>query len=124
MPIIHSTDARRTETPNGVMTTFASPTQGGTAIAMWRVDGVPASVGPDHTFDADQIWTIVDGALTVDLDGESHALAPGDTIVMPAGVRRQVHAGAERGFAAIVAAPGDAKASAGGSEPVLPGWIA
>lgn len=124
MPVIRHADSRRSTTPNGTMTTFASPTQGGTALSMWRVDAVPASVGPLHTFDTELIWTITGGIATVDLDGEKHTLAPGDTVVLPAGVPRQMHADAEAGFTAVVAAKAGARAGSEGGESVLPAWIA
>lgn len=36
----------------------------------------PGATGPPHTFDAEQVWTV--------LDGEALALSPGDTVVLPA----------------------------------------
>lgn len=123
MPVIRHADSRRTTTPNGTMTTFASPTQGATALSMWRVDAVPGSVGPLHAFDTELIWTITGGVATVDLDGEKHTLTAGDTVVLPAGVARQMHADAEAGFTAVVAATGGAIVSAQGREPLVPDWI-
>lgn len=38
MSVVLSADSRRTETPNGFMTTLASPTQGQAGQAVWRVD--------------------------------------------------------------------------------------
>ena len=41
MPVIRHADSRRTETPTAVMTTLASPSQGGAGQAVWRVDMRP-----------------------------------------------------------------------------------
>jgi quercetin dioxygenase-like cupin family protein len=90
MPVIPSAEARRTETPNAVMTTLASPTQGAAGRAVWRVDMRAGQAGPEHAFDAEQVWTVIEGAATVELDGATHALAAGDTVVMPAGATRRV----------------------------------
>jgi len=123
MPVIHHTESRRTETPNAVMTTLASPTLGGAGMALWRVDMRPGATGPLHTFDAEQVWTVLDGGATLELDGEKHVLVPGDTVVMPAEVPRRVQADPEVGFAAMVAAPPGAAASApGGTEKSVPAW--
>ncbi|MFB4307213.1 cupin domain-containing protein [Actinomadura sp. GTD37] len=104
MTLVRAAASRRTETPNGVMTTFATPTQGGTeGIAVWRVDMTPGRTGPLHAFDTEQVWTFLDGAATVDLDGRELAAGPGDTVVLPAGLPRQMTAG-DSGFAAVVAA--------------------
>ncbi|MFF7250792.1 cupin domain-containing protein [Embleya sp. NPDC008237] len=110
MPVIRSADTRITTTPNGVMTTYASPTQGGTSAALWRVDMTPAHSTPYHAFEAEQIWTILTGSLTADLNGEKLTATTGDTVIFPADLPRQVHAHAETGFTAIVTAPAGARA--------------
>jgi quercetin dioxygenase-like cupin family protein len=124
MSVVRHADSRRTTTPNATMTTFASPTQGASGLAVWRVEMAPAASGPLHTFDVEQVWTVLDGAATVELDGETHAVAPGDTVVMPAEQPRRVHADPDAGFVAVVAAPAGARATTPGADPVLPPWIA
>jgi quercetin dioxygenase-like cupin family protein len=104
MTLVRDAESRRTETPNGVMTTFATPTQGGTeGIAVWRVDMAPGRTGPLHAFDTEQVWTFLDGAATVDLDGRTLEAGPGDTLVLPADLPRQMTTG-DSGFTAVVAA--------------------
>ncbi|WP_433663531.1 cupin domain-containing protein [Nocardia sp. CA-128927] len=100
------------------------PTQGGTALALWRVE-VPADrTGPVHFIDTEQIWTIVAGRLTIDLDGTKLTAAEGDTVILPADVLRQVSTD-DAGFTAIVAAQAGAKAGVPGSDTmVVPPWIA
>ncbi|WP_067865335.1 cupin domain-containing protein [Nocardia shimofusensis] len=124
MTVVRHTETRRTETPGGVMTTLASPTQGGASTALWRVEVPPHTSGPLHEFDVEQIWTVLTGSLAVDLDGSSHDAAEGDTVVLPAGVRRQISSGPE-GYSAIVTAPAGAQARTPESDsPVVPRWIA
>src|SRR5688500_14151626 len=104
MTLVRNADGRRTETPNGTMTTFATPTQGGTAgLAVWRVDMLPGRTGPRHAFDTEQVWTFLDGAATVDVGGRTERVGPGDTLVLPADVARQMTTGADTGFTAVVA---------------------
>lgn len=136
MPVIHNADTRRTETPNAVMTTFASPTQGESELSMWRVDMPPGAEGPLHAFDVQQVWTVLDGGATVMLGNESVRASTGDTIVMSKNVPRQVRADAGKGFTAVVAAPAGGMAyNPGGVTPegacamaprdadrVLPAW--
>lgn len=135
MPIIRATDSRRTETPNGVMTTLASPTQGGTRQSVWRVEMAPAASGPEHAFDTDQIWTVVDGGARIDLDGETVTVASGDTVIIPADAQRQVFADTD-GFTAIVCAPANTRVYRTGpavgvpmhatldGDKILPDWVA
>lgn len=104
MTLIRNAETRRTDTPNGTMTTLATPTQGGTGgIAVWRVDMLPGRTGPLHAFDTEQVWMFLDGAATIDLDGRKLEAAPGDTVVLPADAPRQMTTG-DTGFTAVVAA--------------------
>lgn len=125
MGVIRHADSRRTETPNAVMTTLASPTQGGAGRALWRVDMRPGQAGPPHVFDAEQVWTVLEGGATVELDGKPLAIVPGDTVVMPAGVPRRVLADPQTGLAAIVTAPAGARArTPDGTDHGVPPWVA
>lgn len=125
MPVIRRAESRRTETPSGVATTLASPTQGGTTQALWRVDMHPGAAGPQHTFDTDQVWTVLNGGAVIELDGATLTVEPGDTIIMPATAPRQVIADQSAGFAAIVTAPAGARAfMLDGTDRGVPDWIA
>ncbi|RKT18201.1 quercetin dioxygenase-like cupin family protein [Streptomyces sp. 1114.5] len=101
MPVIHRSEARRTETPNAVMTTLGSPTQGTTTLAMWQVEMRPHAQGPLHAMDAEQIWTLLTGSATVALAGETLTLSAGDTLVLPADAARRI--ATTEGFTAVVA---------------------
>jgi len=124
MTLISHADARRTETPNAVMTTLASPTLGGAERSIWRVDMDPGSAGPAHIFDVEQVWTVLSGSATIELAAQSITAGPGDTVVMPAAVVRQVHADPRAGFSAIVTATAGARASLpDGTNHGVPPWI-
>jgi quercetin dioxygenase-like cupin family protein len=91
--VIRATERRRSETPAGVMTTRASPTLGASAgLSMWEVDMTENASGPLHVFDSEQIWTVLDGELSVVIGGQTENLASGDTVVIPEGLERQVTA--------------------------------
>ncbi|MFB4276516.1 MULTISPECIES: cupin domain-containing protein [unclassified Nonomuraea] len=107
------------------MTTFASPTQGGASRALWRVDARPGAEGPVHDFDSEQVWSWVAGAATVELGGETYAVAAGDTVVMPARTVRRVLADPGTGYTAVVTAAAGARAFApDGADYGVPPWIA
>jgi quercetin dioxygenase-like cupin family protein len=122
---VRATERRRTETPNATMTTLASPSLGGSdGLSLWEVEMEAGAAGPLHTFDSEQLWTALEGELTIDLDGASTELAVGDTIVIPAGVERQVHA--RTAARLIVCGRGDAIVTVPGEEAPrgTPPWIA
>jgi quercetin dioxygenase-like cupin family protein len=132
--VIRRADARRVETPNAVMTTLASPSQGGAATSVWRVDMHAGQAGPLHAIDADQVWTVLSGDARVRLGEDEFVVAEGDTMVLPANAPRRVTSGGG-GFAAIVTAPStmlalaldDARPGAACAVPVgdrlQPAWV-
>jgi quercetin dioxygenase-like cupin family protein len=142
MRVIRSAETRRTETPNAVMTTLASPTQGGSAQAVWRVEMRPGQAGPLHGIDAEQVWTVLDGGADFEVGAGSGAgdgtasLGAGDTIVLPADIARRVTADAQAGLVAIVAAPASMRAygvsgtpagphpAAADADKLVPAWVA
>ena len=121
MPVIRRAETRRTETPNAVMTTLASPIQGGAGQAVWRVDMRPGQAGPLHAIDPEQVWTVLDGGATVELDGQALTLGPGDTLILPADAPRRVSADPAAGFAAIAVAPAGTRAYTLDGTRVAPG---
>lgn len=125
MTHIPADQARRSETPNAVMTTLASPTQGGAGLALWRVEMAPGATGPEHLFDVEQIWTVLDGSAVAVVDGAPHPLAPGDTLILRGGQVRRIQADPEAGFIAVVAAaPGARALLTDGADRGVPPWIA
>lgn len=91
--VLRAQSMRRTETPNAVMTTLASPTQGPTSqLSLWRVTMQPGQQGPRHMFDCQQIWHVLSGDADIAVDTETVSLHAGDAVVLPAGIERQVTA--------------------------------
>lgn len=124
MSVVTAAENRRTETPNAVMTTLASPTQGQTAgLSLWRVSMSRDAEGPHHVFDTEQVWTVLSGTASVLVGEATHQLAAGDTVVLPAGVARRVTA--VEGFEALVAGHGGAVAQVVGEPDPrgTPAWI-
>ena len=121
MPVIRRAETRRTETPNAVMTTLASPAQGGAGQAVWRVDMRPGQAGPLHAIDTEQVWTVLEGGAAVELDGQVLTVGPGDTLILPADAPRRVSADPAAGFAAIAVAPAGTRAYTLDDTRVAPG---
>ncbi len=122
--LVRSAQARRTQTPNALMTTLASPSQGPTAgLSMWLVEMRAGQQGPVHVFDTEQIWHLVEGEAEVMSGARKLVLTPGDTVVLPAGTERQVSARADARL--VVCGRGDAVARVPGeADPRgTPPWI-
>lgn len=118
-------EARRTETPNATMTTLASPTLGGSAgLSLWRVDMSSGARGPRHSFDSEQLWTVLEGAVSVIVGDEVTSLGAGDTMVLPGNLERQITARTTSRL--MVCGHGDAAAQVTGEDTPrgTPPWIA
>ncbi|MEZ4241134.1 MAG: cupin domain-containing protein [Myxococcota bacterium] len=123
MPL-RAADARRTVTPNATMTTLASPTQGGSATSLWRVDMAAGARGPEHVFDVEQLWTVLSGRVAFDVDGAEVTLDPGDTIVLPAGAARRVSCEADAVLYVCGAGAGVVRVVGEAAPRGTPAWIA
>jgi quercetin dioxygenase-like cupin family protein len=124
-PVIRTTERRRSETPAGVMTTLASPTIGATAgLSMWEVAMTAGASGPLHLFDSEQIWTVLDGELSVAISGQREDIRSGDTVVIPADLERQISARTD--VRLLVCGHGNAVARVPGEPDPrgTPAWIA
>jgi quercetin dioxygenase-like cupin family protein len=123
MRALNPAEYRTTETPNAVMTTFASPSQGSNELSLWRVAMKEDAQGPLHIFDSEQIWSALTGSASVELDGATVELTTGGTVVIPADATRRIIAG--RDFTAIVTGYGAAKVSVVGEDGDrgTPPWI-
>ncbi len=113
--LVRAGRARRTETPNALMTTLASPSQGPTAeLSMWLVEMRAGQQGPPHVFNTEQIWHLLEGEAAVTADTEQLVLGPGDTVVLRAGAERRVSARTDARLVvcgrsdAVVHVPGEA----------------
>ena len=122
---VRADDSRRTQTPNATMTTLASPTLGPTSgLSMWRVEMTAGAQGPRHAFDSEQLWTVLEGQVSVAVDDRTVELAPGDTIVLPAGAERRISAATA--VRLLVCGHGDAVETVPGEDEPrgTPAWIA
>ena len=104
------------------MSTYAAPSGPAQAsVAVWRTEMPADAAGPVHVVSVDQVVVLTAGELIVDLEGLRVTLVPDDSIVLSAGVRRQVHAGPAGAIAVVASLPGST-ARVGDGEPVPVPW--
>lgn len=123
-PVMRSREALVSETANAVMTTLASPATSGThGLSLWRVEAVAGAAGPLHTFDSEQIWTVVRGRSSFRVEGETFVLDAGDTIHLGPNLARQITFDTDSEF--IVSGLGSARARTPDTGPdgITPPWI-
>ena len=111
MSIIRGTEAPVTETPNAAMKTLASPARLGSALAVWQVTLQSGGSGPEHTMDADQVYVVLSGELTVTIAGADVTGSAGDAVFIPAGSPRRIATLGGEPVVALVAMPAGAHVS-------------
>lgn len=104
-------------TPNAEMRRYA-----GASVAVWRTTLPPGGAGPVHTIDREQIVVVLDGELSATVGETTLSAHPGDAVVLPAGVVRQVrNDGATPAVTLTSALPGS-RAQVGDATPVDVPW--
>ncbi|KAB8158380.1 cupin domain-containing protein [Streptomyces sp. 3MP-14] len=101
-------------TPGATMTTLASPSLGSAELSTWRVEMAPNASGPEHTIDREQVWMLTRGTLEITAEGATHTARAGQTVVLPAGVARQVNCPSDEPAEALVAMAADGRAAISG----------
>ncbi|MER6315500.1 cupin domain-containing protein [Streptomyces sp. NPDC001581] len=114
MHVITVSPEHVTATPNATMTGRAAPSRGSSELSTWHVDMAAGSTGPEHSVDREQVWLLTAGSLEVTCDGRTEKVSAGQTLVLPPGVPRGIHA-PER-FEAYVAMRADGVVTVPGTE--------
>jgi mannose-6-phosphate isomerase-like protein (cupin superfamily) len=122
MPVITAPASPSHELPGTRFTALASPSRGTTENSVWRVSLTPGTAPTAHCVTREEIFVITRGHGAATLDGKTHALGPGDTLVVPPRVAFSVEAHGPEPLEAIVCLPVGGQAMLPGGEPFTPPW--
>jgi quercetin dioxygenase-like cupin family protein len=122
MPIIKESAAPVFEIPGLTVVGNAAPSRGACETCVWRIAIPPGTPGTLHALDREEIFVALSGAARVVLDGEESALAPGDTLVVPAGQLFALSNPGDAPFTALAVLPVGGRAVMPGCEPFSPPW--
>jgi mannose-6-phosphate isomerase-like protein (cupin superfamily) len=124
MTIIRHDDAPRFGQDGVSITGLASPSRGCATVSAWRVVLEPGAASPEHALTSDEAFVALRGRARVELDGEAHALAAGDCLVVapdrPFSIRND---GPER-FEAVCCMAAGGQAVVIGQDAFVPPWAA
>ncbi|MER5864840.1 cupin domain-containing protein [Kitasatospora sp. NPDC002040] len=87
MPVIRSAQATVHEIHGARFTSHAGSSTGSATLRAWRLDLPAGTPGTEHTVSHEEVLHLLAGTPDVVLDGERSTLAPGDTVIVPAGAR-------------------------------------
>ena len=121
MPVIRPADAAVHQVHGSTFRSFVAPSRGSAQLCAWQLQ-VPAGLrGAAHRPSREEVLLLLEGELTVTLDGVATVLAPGDVVLVPAGRELRVDGGPAGATAWVTTTPGLAAVMADGSR-LTPPW--
>jgi quercetin dioxygenase-like cupin family protein len=85
MPVITPEDAPTFEAPGATITGLASPSRGAADTAAWRVRFAPGHASPAHSLDREEVFVVLEGAVTARYAERSETARAGGALIVPAG---------------------------------------
>lgn len=83
MPVIPAPASPTYELPGSRFTSLATPSRGSTDTAVWQVELAPETVSPPHSLTREEVFVVLEGTASVEIDGVEGVASPGDAIVVP-----------------------------------------
>ena len=86
MAIVRATETPRFDLPGTHFFGLLAPSRGSTELCTWRLEldpGAGVNNGP-HQLDHEEAFMLLEGSLTIKIDGEAFVLQPGDALSVPA----------------------------------------
>ena len=119
MPVITAEEAPTFDAGGATITGLASPSRGATDTAAWRVRFAPGQASPPHSLDREEVFVVLEGALTARYADGGETVAAGGALIVPAG--REFSLVADAGAEAVCVFPVGGTAQLG-EERIVPPW--
>jgi len=121
VPVIRSADAAVHQVHGSTFSSFVAPSRGSAQLCAWQLK-VPAGLrGVAHQPTREEVLLLLEGELTVTLDGIAAVLAAGDVVLVPAGSELRLDGGTAGATAWVTTTPGLEAVMADGSR-IAPPW--
>ena len=84
MAIVRATESPRFDLPGVHFFGLLAPGRGSTELCTWRLEVDPGVNGEPHQLDHEEVFVILEGSLTITIDGQPFDLGAGDALAVPA----------------------------------------
>jgi quercetin dioxygenase-like cupin family protein len=122
MHLIKAAAAPAFELPGLSVVGLAAPSRGASETCVWRITLAPGTPATPHAISREEIFVALSGEARVELDGRNQALAPGDTLVVPAGETFSLSNPGAEPFTALAMVPVGGQAVFPSGERFTPPW--
>jgi len=120
--IIRGADAPQFGNAETLITGYASPTRGSESLAMWKVSLAPGGASPQHELTHDEVFLVLSGEASFDIDGRCHHVGVGDAICVPPQTPFALRNDGAKPLTAICAMTAGGQARIGAGEPFPIPW--
>lgn len=111
------------ETPGGNASVgLATPSRGATGISLIRQRQAPGGTNPPHSHDLEEVMHILEGTVTVTVEGQIRTLCPGDTLIVPSRALHQIVNTGDQPAEWLLIAPSGVQFFHANGEPANPPW--
>lgn len=123
MPVVRSTSAPTFTVDGFHFIGLTSPNRGASELCTWRLEVEPYAKSEAHWLDHEEVFVLLDGVITITVEGENFELHVGDAISVPARSLLQLVNTNEKAAHAVVCLPVGAHGTmADGREIGTPPW--
>jgi quercetin dioxygenase-like cupin family protein len=120
--VIRRSDAPEFGEGGTLITGYGSPARGSQSVAAWQVALEPGAGSPEHTLTRDEVFIVLGGEATFQVEGRRHQVRQGDAICVPPDIAFSLsNEGPER-FTAICAMAAGGRARIGDGDPFPIPW--
>ena len=106
MPVLRPADAVRHEVHGASFHALVAPSRGSAELCAWRLEVPPGQVGAPHRPSREEVLLVLDGDLTVVLDGHPETVVAGDVVLVPARAELRVDGGTTTASVWVTTSPG------------------
>jgi quercetin dioxygenase-like cupin family protein len=103
-------------------TSLATPSRGSRETSVWRAEIAPGTPATPHSLTREEVFVVLEGEATVEIDGVCQSARPGDAIVVPAGVELALANDGEVTLRLLCCLPVGGQGRIGDGEPFTPPW--
>ncbi|HEU4331969.1 MAG TPA: cupin domain-containing protein [Lapillicoccus sp.] len=103
-------------------TSLATPSRGSQETSVWRVEIAPRTPATPHSLTREEVFVVLDGEATVEIDGVGDAARPGDAIVVPAGVEFALANDGDQPLRLLCCLPVGGQGRIADGDPFTPPW--
>jgi quercetin dioxygenase-like cupin family protein len=103
-------------------TSLATPSRGSAETAVWRVEIAPGTPATPHSLTREEVFVVLDGEASVQIDGVVGKARPGDAIVVPADVEFALANDGEQPLRLLCCLPVGGQGRIADGDPFTPPW--